>query len=365
MKPKVSIFKLNSDIFVLATDLKKPSSIERSFYLFVMTKKNIAVAMGGYSSEFEISLKSGAVVCDALDKNRYNVYPVHILKEGWFFVAEDDSRHKIDLSDFSFQVGGETIRPDAVFNTVHGTPGEDGYLQAYLELLKIPQTSSGFYQAALSFNKRDCLSVLKNFGIKCANSFFVNKGNKIDAAEIIKIVGLPCFVKPNRAGSSFGISKVHTMEELSPAIEKAFKEDSEILIETALVGTEVSVGVYQHNGKIHVFSPTEIVSENDFFDYEAKYLGKSEEITPARISKEITKKVQLEAKRVYALLNMKGVTRSEFIIQKGEPYLIETNTNPGLSEESIIPKQAREAGMSLTQFFSVLVEEALQLQATK
>ncbi|OAB81696.1 D-alanine--D-alanine ligase [Cochleicola gelatinilyticus] len=324
-----------------------------------MTKKNIAVAMGGYSSEFEISLQSGAVVCEALDKTKYNVFPIHILEEGWFFVAEDDSHHEINRSNFSFIWGDKTIVPDVVFNTIHGTPGEDGYLQAYLELLHIPQTSSGFYQAALSFNKRDCLSVLKNFGIKCANSYFVNQGNDIDASEIIKIVGLPCFVKPNRAGSSFGISKVYTIEELQPAIEKAFKEDSEILIETALVGTEVSVGAYSEHGKIHIFSPTEIVSENDFFDYEAKYLGKSEEITPARISEEITKKVQLEAERIYTLLNMSGVTRSEFIIQKGVPYFIETNTNPGLSKESIIPKQAREAGMTLTQFFSILIEEAV------
>lgn len=325
-----------------------------------MAKKHIAVVMGGYSSEYGISLLSGAVVCESLDASKYEIYAIHILKEGWNFVDKNGHKYPINKTDFSFNNGFETIVPDAIFNTVHGTPGEDGYLQAYFELMRIPQTSTGFYQAALSFNKRDCLSVLKNFGIKCATSYYVNKGTKIHSEEIIKMVGLPCFVKPNRAGSSFGVSKVSTMEGLLPAIEKAFVEDTEILIETALVGVEVSVGVYQHDGEIIVLSPTEIVSENDFFDYEAKYLGKSQEITPARISKEEIFKVQSVSKQIYELLNMKGVTRSDFIIQKGEPFFIEINTTPGLSRESIIPKQAREAGMTLTQFFGILVEEALK-----
>jgi D-alanine-D-alanine ligase len=324
-----------------------------------MGKKHIAVAMGGYSSEYEISLLSGSVVCESLDSSKYNIYPIHMLKDGWYFVAKGGSKYPINKADFSFSDGTDTIIPDAVFNTIHGTPGENGYLQAYLELLGIPQTSTGFYQAALSFNKRDCLSVLKNFGIKCANSYYVNKGNEIHSEEIIKKVGLPCFVKPNRAGSSFGVSKVNTMDQLLPAIEKAFKEDNEIIIETALVGIEVSVGVYNNGDEINVFSPTEIVSENDFFDYEAKYLGKSQEITPARISEEETLKVQKEAKQIYQLLNMKGITRSDFIIQNGEPYFIETNTTPGLSKESIIPKQAKEWGMTLMEFFGILVENAL------
>lgn len=324
-----------------------------------MDRKKVAVAMGGYSSEFQISLLSGKVVCQSLDKEVYEVYPIHILKEGWFFHSDDGIRNKINKEDFSFYNGETTVQPDVVFNTIHGTPGEDGYLAAYWELIGIPQTSTGFYQAALSFNKRDCLSVLKNFGIHCANSYYVNKGIPVDAMEIIKIVGLPCFVKPNRSGSSFGVSKVHTLEELNPAIEKAFSEDKEILIETALIGTEVSVGVFKSDGEIRVFSPTEIVSENEFFDYAAKYEGKSQEITPARISSEETLAVQNEAKRVYQLLNMAGITRSDFIIQNGIPYFIETNTTPGLSKESIVPKQAKDAGISLTKFFSMLIEEAL------
>ena len=325
-----------------------------------MVKKHVAVAMGGYSSEVGISLQSGSVVCESLDAEKYHIYPIHILNEGWFYVVSEKERYPINKHDFSFSNGSETIRPDVVFNTIHGTPGEDGFLAAYWELLGIPQTSTGFYQAALSFNKRDCLSVLKNFGIKCANSYYINKGDTIEIDEIIKMVGLPCFVKPNRSGSSFGVSKVTTFEGMLPAIENAFTEDTEIIIETALIGTEVSIGVFKNNNELVALSPTEIVSENEFFDYEAKYLGKSQEITPARISPEDTAAVKREAKKIYHLLNMKGITRTDFIIQEGVPYFIETNTTPGLSKESIVPKQVREAGDTLTHFFGILIENAFQ-----
>lgn len=323
-----------------------------------MSKKNIAVVMGGYSSEFEISLNSGAVVCESLDTALYNVYPVHILKEGWFFMAENGLKQPINKDDFSFIVNDSAVVPDVIFNTVHGTPGEDGLLQAYWELLKIPQTSPSFYASALSFDKRDCLMVLQGFGVKCANSYYINRGVDFSIDEVIKKVGLPCFVKPNRAGSSYGISKVQRQEDFKAALEKAYTEDHEVLVETALVGTEVSVGAYTVNGEINVLMPTEIVSENDFFDYEAKYLGKSQEITPARISEEETKLVQAETKRIYKLLNMKGVTRCEFILQDGIPFFLEINTTPGLSKESIIPKQVRDANLTLTQFFGTLIEEA-------
>ena len=324
-----------------------------------MAKKHIAVVMGGYSSEFEISLQSGSVVCHYLDTNKYQIYAVHILQEGWFYMASDGTRYLVDKATFGFSDGEKDIVPDAVFNTIHGTPGEDGYLQAYWNLLGMPHTSTDYYQAALSFNKRDCLSVLKNFGVLCANSFFVNKGSEIDEDEIIKKTGLPCFVKPNRSGSSFGISKVNVMEDLLPAIENAYKEDNEIIIETALVGTEVSVGVYNNGKDIIALPVTEIVSENEFFDYEAKYLGKYQEINHARISEEETKMVQAEAVRIYKLLNMKGITRSEFIIENGKPYFIEINTNPGLSAESIVPKQVRETGINLTEFFDILIQNVV------
>lgn len=322
-------------------------------------KKHIAVVMGGYSSEFAISINSGNVVCESLDKNQYSVYPIHILKEGWFYVPNENEQYPIDKNDFSFETKNGRVVPDALFNTIHGTPGEDGYLQAYWKLIGMPHTSCDYYASALSFNKRDCLSVLKNFGIYCANSIFVNQGANIDPNEIVKKVGLPCFVKPNRAGSSFGISKVHSVEEILPAINKAFKEDSEIIIETALVGDEVQVGVYNNGAKIVALPPTEIVTENEFFDYGAKYLGQSEEITPARIPDEQIEMLQQEAKKIYSLLNMKGITRSDFIIQDGKPYFLEINTNPGLSKESIVPKQVRSAGMTLTEFFGILVENAL------
>jgi len=323
-----------------------------------MAKKKVAVAMGGYSSEFEISIQSGTIVCGALDKNIYEVYPIHILKEGWYFVAENGVKSEIDKGNFSFKKDGDIIIPDLVFNTVHGTPGEDGYLASYFELLGIPHTSAGFYAAALSFNKRDCLTVLKGFGINCATSFYVNKGDDIDVNAIINKVGLPCFVKPNRAGSSFGISKVNSIDELDPALQKAFEEDHEVIIESALVGTEVSVGVFKTEGELVAFNPTEIVSDNSFFDYEAKYEGKSQEITPARISEEDTLAVQTEAIKIYSYLNMTGISRSDFIIQEGIPYFIEINSTPGLSSESIVPKQVRDADMTLTQFFGMLVEEA-------
>ncbi len=325
-----------------------------------MAKRRVAVVMGGYSSEFEISLQSGSVVCDSLDADKYDIFPVHILKNGWFHLAPDGTKNPINKSDFSFSSGEEIIIPDVVFNIIHGTPGEDGYLQAYLSLIGIPQTSTGFYQAALSFNKRDCLTVLKGFGVKCANSYYVNKGYSYQIEEIVRSVGLPCFVKPNRGGSSFGITKAYTIEEIEPAIKKAFQEDSEIIIETALQGIEVSVGVYRNNNEIVVLPVTEIVSENDYFDYEAKYLGQSEEITPARISKDDTERVQAEAKKIYQILNMSGVTRTDFIIEDGEPYVIETNTNPGLSVESIVPKQVRATGMTLGDFFDILIENALE-----
>ncbi len=353
-----TIFLKITTIFV---SLRLPLSIKRSnFKSMRNNKKNIAVLMGGYSSEVNISINSGMVVCEALDKSKYNVYPVHILKEGWFFVSETATKTPIDKGDFSIKTTDCTLIPDAVFNTVHGTPGEDGYLAAYFELLGIPQTSTGFYAAALSFNKRDCLSVLKNFGVKCANSYLHNQGEPIDVTAVITKVGLPCFVKPNRAGSSYGVSKVNTMEDFAPALAHAFKEDKEIIIETALVGTEVSVGTYAHLGNVKAFNPTEIVSENDFFDYEAKYEGKSQEITPARISEEETLLVQDEAKRIYTLLNMRGICRSDFIIQDGVPHFIEINTTPGLSTESIIPKQVKDAGMNLTDFFGELIEVVLK-----
>jgi len=322
--------------------------------------KNIAIIMGGYSSEFEISLKSGNVVYQNLDPTKFKGYRIHVFKEKWVYVDDLGFEFPIDKNDFSVIVKQTKITFDAVFNAIHGTPGEDGLMQAYFELLNLPQTSCGYYQAALTFNKRDLLSVLKPYGIKSATSYYLNQGDEINEDEILQKVGLPCFVKPNKSGSSFGISKVKTKDELLIAIVNAYKEDDEIIIESFLDGTEVSVGVINYKGKVTVLPITEIVSENDFFDYEAKYLGQSQEITPARISEEVAAKVRNIAKKAYEILKMTGFSRSEFILVNDEPFMLEMNTIPGLTNESLIPQQANEAGISLEELFSNAIELALK-----
>lgn len=322
--------------------------------------KNIAIIMGGYSSEYKISLISGNVVYNTLDKSKYIAYRIHVFKNKWVYVANDDVEYPIDKNDFSVTINQQKINFDCVFNAIHGTPGEDGLMQAYFQLLEIPQTACNYYQAALTFNKRDLLSVLKPYGIKTATSYYLNQGDAINTNEIVAKVGLPCFVKPNKAGSSFGISKVKIEAELPNAIEIAYKEDNEIIIESFLDGTEVSVGVINYQGTITVLPITEIVSENDFFDYEAKYQGKSTEITPARLSEELTKKIGDTAKRAYEVLKMKGFSRSEFIIVNNEPYMLEMNTIPGLTTESLLPQQANAAGISLQDLFTNAIELTLK-----
>ena len=246
------------------------------------------------------------------------------------------------------------------FNTVHGTPGEDGHMQAYFALLGIPQTSCEMYQAALTFNKRDTLSVLKTYNIDMATSIFYNKGDAINSNDIANKLKLPCFIKANRAGSSFGITKVYKEENIETAINTALKEDDEVLMESFLDGIEVSVSVITYKGKIKVLPVTEIVSETDFFDYKAKYEGLSQEITPARITDSQTKDVSVLAQKIYKTLNMTGFTRSDFIFHNGKPHFIEINTNPGLSEMSILPQQANKAGISLTELFCDVIEENIK-----
>lgn len=323
-------------------------------------KKNIAIIMGGYSSEYEISLKSGNVVFETLDTEKYNAYRIHIFKDKWIYVDEKDTEFPIDRNDFSVTIGSHKINFDCVFNAIHGSPGEDGFMQAYFELLNIPQTSCSMYQAALTFNKRDLLATLKPHGIKTAESYYLNLGDKIDEDAIVAKVGLPCFVKANKAGSSFGISKVYKKEDLRASINNSFKEDNEIIIEQFLDGVEVSVGVISYKGGTTVLPITEIVSENDFFDYQAKYEGKSQEITPARISDDYKQKTESLAKKIYETLGLKGFSRSEFIFKNDEPHLLEVNTVPGLTRESILPQQAAEAGISLTDLFKNAIEEALK-----
>jgi D-alanine-D-alanine ligase len=322
-------------------------------------KKNIAIVMGGYSSEVNISLNSGNVVYKHLNKEKYTPFKVHVLKEKWVVLDTENREYPIDKNDFSFLLGDKKIIFDGVFNAIHGAPGENGTLLAYFDLINLKHTSAPFYQMALTFNKRDTLSVVAAYGVKTAVSVYLNKGDVADLEKIIHKVGLPCFIKPNKAGSSYGISKAHTKEAILPALEKAYKEDSEILIESFLDGIEVSVGVIEYQNEVRILPITEIVTENDFFDYEAKYEGKSKEITPARISSEEKIKIEIAAKKVYTILNMSGFSRSEFILVNGEPHFLEINSVPGLTEKSILPQQARKAGISLEELFEAAIEKAL------
>lgn len=325
-----------------------------------MSKKHVAVVMGGYSDEYVVSLKSGQLIYDSLDRDLYSVYKVVILKEEWCFLGENDKKLPINRGDFSVTLeNNENIKFDVCFNIIHGTPGENGILQAYWDAIGQKYTGCGFYQSALTFNKKDTLAVLSKYGIPSAKSIYLRKGEAINVDEITDNLGLPVFVKPNQSGSSLGISKVKEKSELIAATEIAFKEDNEILIESFLDGMEVSVGVVDFNGETIVLGITEIVPQNEFFDYEAKYEGASEEITPARIDAETTKRVEEIAKRAYNSLGMSGFSRSEFILMNNIPYMLEMNTNPGFSPASILPQQAKIYGISIKDLCGNEVEKAL------
>lgn len=320
---------------------------------------HVAVVMGGYSDEYVISLRSGQLLLDKINKTVYKPFEVHILKEGWYCLIEG-IKYPINKGNFTVEKNDDTISFDVILNTIHGTPGEDGHLQAYWELLEIPYTGCSFYQSALTFNKRDTLSVLSKFNIPKADSIYITKGDTISIDTIIEQLGIPFMVKPNQSGSSLGVSKVNTKEDFEKALSFAFAEDNDILIESYLKGTEVSVGVLRYNDKITVLGMTEIVSENDFFDYEAKYLGKSQEITPARISKEVEERIRETATKVYQSLGMNGFSRTDFIVKEGIPHFIEINTNPGLSPQSIFPQQAAHAGIDFSKLIDNEIQIALQ-----
>ncbi len=323
-------------------------------------KKNIAIIMGGDSSESVISLKSAAVVQKYLDKEKYAPYQVLITKQKWA-VVEGENEFSIDKNDFSSTINGQKIKFDAVFNAIHGTPGEDGKLQGYFELLGIPYSSSGVLGSALTFSKGTSNAVIKAWGLaNTAKSVVVRKGESVDEAAVISALGLPCFVKPNNGGSSFGASKVKEAAQLKSALAKAFEHDPEAIVEEFLPGTEVTCGVFRYAEKTTVLPITEIVPKNEFFDFEAKYKGASEEVTPARISRELTDEIQRITGTVFDKLGLKGMSRIDFIIKENVPYLVEVNTTPGLSEQSIVPQQARSVGISLTDLFGMMIEESLK-----
>ncbi len=325
-----------------------------------MSKKNVAVVMGGFSDEYKVSLKSGQLIYDSLDRDLYNVYKVVVLKEEWYFLNENEEKLPINKGDFSVTLSdGGILKFDVCFNIIHGAPGENGELQGYWNAIGQKYTGCDFYKSALTFNKKDTLAVLAKYGIPSAKSFYLRKGENINEEKIVEELGLPLFVKPNQSGSSLGISKVKAKSELAAAIEFAFKEDDEILIESFLNGMEVSVGVIDYKGETIVLGITEIVPHKEFFDYEAKYEGASEEITPARLDEETRYKVEKIAKHAYESLGMSGFSRSEYIIMDGTPYMLEMNTNPGFSPASILPQQAKIYGISIKDLCGNEVEKAL------
>jgi len=322
-------------------------------------KKNIAIIMGGYSSEYTISIESGKAVYNELNKSKFNCYKILILKDRWVYVDNKNNEHKINKQFFSIVLNKQLIKFDCVFNAIHGSPGEDGEIQEYLSKLKIPFTGSGLFQSKITYDKIECLKYLKKHNIKSANSVSLNLEDKIDLNQIVHKVGLPCFVKASKSGSSYGVTKVYKLTEFDQALKVAFKEDENILIESFLDGIEVSVGVISYQNKIICLPITEIISNNDFFDYEAKYNGQSSEITPAKISDEMKSKLLTESLKIFQILSLKGLTRSEFIFKDGIPYLLEVNTVPGLTNKSILPQQVKLAGISLRDLYENLINEAL------
>lgn len=322
-------------------------------------KKIIGVVSGGYTSERGISQKSGQVVFEALLNTPFECYHVDIAQEAWTVRDANGTQHKINKSDFSLLVNGENKSFDCVVNMIHGAPGENGQLAGYFELLNLPHTSCSSAMAALTYDKRNCLAVTDSFGIPSAKRMIFNEGDSVELDEIINTVGLPCFVKANRAGSSFGVYKVSEKTELNSALEGALKEDNELLIEAALEGREITVGVLERKGKIEVLPITEIISENDFFDYEAKYEGKSQEITPAKLPLEWEKAAKKMAEKIYKTMGLRGITRTEFIFVDGVPHLLEINTIPGMTLQSIIPQQAEAAGISMEDLLTDLIETSI------
>jgi D-alanine-D-alanine ligase len=325
----------------------------------VKKKKNIAIAAGGDSGEREISLGSAAVIRKHIDTRRFDPYVILISKEKWVYVTDSGKEIAVDKNDFSLRIKGKKICFDAVFIAIHGTPGEDGRLQAYFDLLGLPYTTCGQVTSALTFNKGFCNKVVANIGVKTARSMHLFKAHIPKTEQILKELKLPLFVKPNNGGSSVGMSKVNEGEKLQAAIRKALKEDPEVLIEEYIKGTEITCGVFKHKGSLTVFPITEIVSQTEYFDWAAKYRGKSQEITPARISEEAEVLCKTTSAMLYEKLNCQGVVRFDYILSKKALYFLEVNTVPGLSELSIVPQQAQVFGYSIKEFFSLLIEDAL------
>jgi len=323
-------------------------------------KKKVALVTGGYSGEAEISYKSAVTVGNNINKEKYDVYIIDITNEGWFYVNESNKKIPVDKNDFSIIHKSNKICFDVALLCLHGTPGEDGKLQGYFDMIGLPYTSCNAATSAITFNKRYTVAVAAFGGIHVAKSVHLFQYTSVSAAEILNQLQLPVFVKPNNGGSSLGMSKVVDGKDLELAIKKAFDVDNQVLVEEMIVGREFTVGVYKVSHQINVLPITEIITDNDFFDYEAKYLGKSKEITPADITTEIEQLLKTSAIKVYELLNCSGVVRIDFIFddKQQKVYMLEVNTVPGQSQASIIPQQVLANGLTLELFYTSLIEEA-------
>jgi D-alanine-D-alanine ligase len=327
-----------------------------------MSKPTIAFVTGGYSSEAVISYKSAITIEKNIDASKYKVYRIDITPDKWFHKALSGEEIVVNKNDFSLLVDGEKITFDAVFIGIHGTPGEDGKLQGYFDLLNLPYTSCDATTSAITFNKRYTVAIAGAAGFHVAKSIHLFKENYQEKKSILFELDYPVFVKPNNGGSSIGMSKVASFDGMEEALVKAFKEDDQVLVEEFIAGREFTIGVFKSNEKVITLPFTEVMSQNDFFDFEAKYLGKSTEVTPAQCSEEIAKKVRDAASGIYAVFNCRGVVRMDFIYNEKnqEPYLLEINTVPGQSAASIVPQQVAAMGLNLKDFYSMLIDDALQ-----
>lgn len=322
-------------------------------------KRTIAIVCGGDSSEHDVSLRSAQGLYSFFDKERYNVYIVDIKGQDWHVELPDGTTAKIDRNDFSFMENGEAKVFDYAYITIHGTPGENGLLQGYFDLIGLPYSTSGVLVEAMTFDKFVLNQYLRGYGVKVADSLLIRKGYEelVSDDEIEERIGMPCFVKPAADGSSFGVSKVKEKDMLAPAIRKAMLESPEIMVESFLEGTEISIGVYKTKEKTVVLPATEVVTSNEFFDYDAKYNGQVQEITPARLPEDVTKRVGQITSHIYDILHCNGIIRIDFIISKeGNISMLEVNTTPGMTATSFIPQQVRAAGLSMTDVLTEIVE---------
>jgi len=321
--------------------------------------KNIAIIAGGNSSEFPVSMNSAKTLEDSLKDTDYNVFKIILSGTNWK-LQSGNNEYEIDKNDFSVNIEGETIHFDCALIIIHGTPGENGVLQGYFETLNIPYSTCGVLSSSLTFNKIFSKNYIIGYGIPVSKFKIITKNQPYDTKEIIEETGLPCFVKPNRGGSSFGITKVFQESEMEAAIEKAFKEDYEVLAEEYLEGTELTCGLIKTGGKEYIFPSTEIVSKNEFFDYEAKYTkGMADEITPARIPVELEQEVQQLSSKIYDIFDCRGIVRIDYIYTNGQLYFMEVNTIPGMSAASIVPQQIRAAGYTLQEMLVTAIEDAI------